>query len=537
MPALLQFLQFLPVALLLASGLLEIFVVSRRDSDAEPGVLWLLFCTVMAAGMAAVPAFVEFFWKGNHAALQQGYLAIALAVVASTAWYLKRQGRNRGLLLLNEKFRSGNPAAALCRKPGQILWVLGYRCVFLISLTVAAGLLLTPPAVPVSGQDWASTSNGPADPSGPPQQEFHPPAPVAGKPAIGPLVDPTRAEIPSAELSAMAAMATASMTRIPSIADPHSGPGRESQSILPPSMEQSSGDSPSVPVVAVPAVAARPVSRNSTYFSKVRPILRRYCVSCHGPDKQKGDLRLDSPDALRMGVNGKPVIVPGNPAKSRIAIVIGLPSDDDDHMPPKGSPVSISERALLTAWIGSGADLGDGVSIPAGHDGVFLVDSIAETLPAPDPKIIEILAAAHVVIRPLSKNGHLLELDFSHSDRARGDLQLAALEPMALNIFALDFSRTSIRDADLSFLAPMKNLNRLLLSRTSISDSGLALLSGSDSLEHLNLYSTSVTDAGLATIAELKSLKKIYLWQSKVTPAGVKTLQSQVLGLTVSNGE
>lgn len=535
MPALLQFLQFLPVALLLAAGLLEIFVVSRRDAAAEPGVLWLLFCAVVAAGLAALSGFTGYFWKGNHASLQQGFLAAALGTVGSVAWYLKRQGRNRGLLLLHEKFRQGNPAGPPTRKPGQILWVLGYRCVFLMALGTAAGLLLAKPVIPHSGQDLASASKEPADTSGSPQPHSQPAAPTTEAPAPA-LIDPTRDETPSAELSAMAAMATASMTRNPAAADPHSGPGMESGTSPDPSMENP-GESNSVPVVAVPAIAARPVSRNSTYFSKVRPIFRRYCVSCHGPDKQKGDLRLDSPDGLRAGVNGKPVIVPGNPAKSRITIVIGLPSDNDDRMPPKGSPVSVSERELLTAWIQSGADLGDGVSIPAGQDGVFLVDSIAENLPAPDSKLIETLTAEHVVIRPLSKNGHLLELDFSHSDRARGDLQLSELAPMALNIFALDFSRTSIRDADLAFLAPMKNLNRLLLSRTGISDSGLAHLAGSGSLEHLNLYSTSVTDAGLATIAGLKSLKKVYLWQSKATPAGIKTLESQKPGLAVSNGE
>ena len=246
---------------------------------------------------------------------------------------------------------------------------------------------------------------------------------------------------------------------------------------------------------------------------------------------------MDTPDFIRAGVNGKPVIVPGVPAKSRVYHVTGLPADDTDKMPPKGTPLNSSERAVLAEWITHGADLGDGVSIPAGHDGVFLVDTIAASLTAPDPGVMENLKKDHIVIRPLSQNGFVLELDFSHSDRARGDLKLSQLGPIALNIYALDFSRTNITDADLGQLVAMKNLSRLLLSRTRITDAGLASLKHNDSLEQINLYETAVTDTGLATLGSLPSLKKVYLWQSKATVEGAKQLQEQVPGLVVSIGE
>ena len=41
-----------------------------------------------------------------------------------------------------------------------------------------------------------------------------------------------------------------------------------------------------------------------SYNREIRGILTKYCVDCHGPDKQKGDMRLDEidPDVVR----GKP---------------------------------------------------------------------------------------------------------------------------------------------------------------------------------------------------------------------------------------
>ena len=32
------------------------------------------------------------------------------------------------------------------------------------------------------------------------------------------------------------------------------------------------------------------------FRQNVKPLLQKYCVDCHGPDKQKGDMRLDTID-------------------------------------------------------------------------------------------------------------------------------------------------------------------------------------------------------------------------------------------------
>jgi len=66
--------------------------------------------------------------------------------------------------------------------------------------------------------------------------------------------------------------------------------------------------------------------------------LSHYCESCHGPEKQKGKLRLDSLEALMKGGENGPVVVAGNPKKSPLVARVLLPATDDDHMPPEGKP-------------------------------------------------------------------------------------------------------------------------------------------------------------------------------------------------------
>ena len=99
--------------------------------------------------------------------------------------------------------------------------------------------------------------------------------------------------------------------------------------------------------------AARAGDRQADEFfeSKVRPVLAENCFSCHGPDKQKGGLRLDSRAALLKGAGGEPVVVPGEPDKS--PLIKAIRHDGDIKMPPKAKLPAPAIDAL-TAWVKMG---------------------------------------------------------------------------------------------------------------------------------------------------------------------------------------
>src|SRR5688572_4958565 len=90
------------------------------------------------------------------------------------------------------------------------------------------------------------------------------------------------------------------------------------------------------------------------FVDKVKPLLDSRCVSCHGPDKVKGGLRLDSRDAvLKAGESGQPAVVPGKPAHSLLLQVV-MHSKKDLEMPPKEKLTS-NDVAVLERWIRDGA--------------------------------------------------------------------------------------------------------------------------------------------------------------------------------------
>jgi hypothetical protein len=90
------------------------------------------------------------------------------------------------------------------------------------------------------------------------------------------------------------------------------------------------------------------------YVRDVQPILAQRCYSCHGPQKQKSGLRLDTVAGLLEGGDSGPAIVPGKSSQSRlIKAVCGL--EDVPAMPPKGERLGAAQVALLRAWIDQGA--------------------------------------------------------------------------------------------------------------------------------------------------------------------------------------
>lgn len=105
----------------------------------------------------------------------------------------------------------------------------------------------------------------------------------------------------------------------------------------------------------LPAFASDPASRAAlTFFEKeVRPILANRCYDCHGEEKQKGGLRADHIEYLKVGGDNGPALVPGNPAASPLMEAVHH-ANEDFKMPPK-EKLPDAEIAVLQKWIEMGA--------------------------------------------------------------------------------------------------------------------------------------------------------------------------------------
>src|SRR5439155_70716 len=61
------------------------------------------------------------------------------------------------------------------------------------------------------------------------------------------------------------------------------------------------------------------------------------CFRCHGEERQKGDLRLDSLESVHKGGEDGKVIGPGKSKESLLVVAVAQ-LDDETAMPPKPKP-------------------------------------------------------------------------------------------------------------------------------------------------------------------------------------------------------
>src|SRR5580692_5974187 len=107
-------------------------------------------------------------------------------------------------------------------------------------------------------------------------------------------------------------------------------------------------------VIAILGVAmeARAGDADSLTFERhVRPILKAYCLDCHGGGaKLEGKLDLRLRRTAAIGGKSGPALVPGEPDESLLVHRIR-----EREMPPGEKKVPPEQVAVIERWIASGA--------------------------------------------------------------------------------------------------------------------------------------------------------------------------------------
>jgi uncharacterized membrane protein len=110
-----------------------------------------------------------------------------------------------------------------------------------------------------------------------------------------------------------------------------------------------------------PAPTPTPTGTDKLVFQDViMPIFVAKCNKCHGEEKQKADLRMDTFEwVMKGGENSaekKNNIVPGKPEESLTIQSIISAVDEDGHMPPEGKDqLTPAEIAMIRYWVQAGA--------------------------------------------------------------------------------------------------------------------------------------------------------------------------------------
>ena len=117
------------------------------------------------------------------------------------------------------------------------------------------------------------------------------------------------------------------------------------------------------------APAAKPAAAKAATFVEIKPLLEKYCYSCHGGDDaakaagkaagsmSKSALTMDTLENLtKGGKSKKPGIVAGKSAESEVVARLKLAAaKGKGFMPPKDPSPTADEIKKIADWIDAGA--------------------------------------------------------------------------------------------------------------------------------------------------------------------------------------
>ena len=277
------------------------------------------------------------------------------------------------------------------------------------------------------------------------------------------------------------------------------------------------------------AALAASADPNTFYGARIQPIFTARCISCHGADKHKGNLRLDSYLGLMRGGKDGTVIQTGNIQGSDLFRRITLPAGHDDFMPKGKPPLTADQVKTIELWIGAGAS--DKIAISAIKDapsGSLVraevkfeeIDPTAVTKlrSGVAPAVAELQKQFPNILDYDSRGTADLRLNASIFGSKFGDRDLEAFAPIAEHITVADLSRTAITDHSAAAIAAMSRLRVLRLMDTHLTDAAFLRLETLNQLESLDVFGTPITPAALPGIAKLPKLSHFYAGQTGIVP-------------------
>ncbi len=280
------------------------------------------------------------------------------------------------------------------------------------------------------------------------------------------------------------------------------------------------------------------------YTHLIKPILEAKCIACHNSSKAKGELVMETPEQLLKG---------GKKGKLWDTTAVGfglmmqrvhLPMDEKMHMPPRGKvQLTDEEIKALYYWIKGGSSFTAKITDLASTDTLRTVAaSFFKTIegesyafePAKET-VIKKLNNDYRVVAPLAIGSPALGVEFFGASFFKAE-QLKELQGIAEQIVSLTLNKMPVKDDDIKYITPLKNLRKLNLAFTQISGAALTQLKDLKELQQLSLSGTAVKTADLAVLKNLPKLSSLYIWNTAINSNDIAAIKKQFPKIAIGTG-
>ncbi len=290
-----------------------------------------------------------------------------------------------------------------------------------------------------------------------------------------------------------------------------------------------------------PGLSADQLPEAQIFEELVMPIIERKCVSCHNPQKAKGELLLNSLAGWQRGGENGPILQAGLAAESALITRVSLPKEDELHMPPAGKlQLSNEERNFLRWWIENMEhyehQLQDLQTTPEVDKYLAsLLESDQPDVDRPTLRQLAALAEYGFVANLQSEKDPWLTVELAQAD-SFDTRQLKRLRPIAAAVQTLDLSHAQFSEGNLSALRHCVNLKHLNLSHSEFESEALAVLEDFPQLETLNLYGTGVSASLFDQLITVPNLERLYLGATAIANEEIKQAQGRFPELEIIQG-
>ncbi|MBS1914813.1 MAG: hypothetical protein JST87_00980 [Bacteroidetes bacterium] len=284
----------------------------------------------------------------------------------------------------------------------------------------------------------------------------------------------------------------------------------------------------------------------------IQPILNAKCISCHNPNKLKGELDLTKIESIIKGGKSGNTIVAGDIDKSELFHRITLPKESAKYMPADNRPsLTPIEIGFIKRWIESGADYKKNITasgvddktkyLIAAYLGIDEENNLEIKLPEVPPAdsvALRQLKEMKIIIRSVSSKSNLLEASFvmvQKTSPSQTSSMIERLSAIKAQLYRLDVSNCNLTSEEIKIIAGFLRLNKLEIQKNNLTDESIEPLSALQQLTVLNAGQNNFSDKSISTFKKISALKKINLWQTQVTEQGIKELQSQMKGVEVEH--
>ena len=275
----------------------------------------------------------------------------------------------------------------------------------------------------------------------------------------------------------------------------------------------------SIPTPVVEVEEVKMVDSSLTVYEKaVAPILAQKCVSCHGPDKVKGKLQLQSPALILKGGKDGNIL---NGIQNQEALLlqrIHLPNADEKHMPPADKlQLTLEELTLLTKWVKAGGNFTKKISELAKTDSLAIL-AMAYKAPAkgsgdnknnaPDLKQYN---SNYLTVNYLYNGSEEIEVNFFQGTFYKIE-QLKNLEKIKDKIVSLNMQGMPINKEDLAIIVQFTHLKKLNLNYTNLKMGDLEAVKSINSLTNLSICGIEINQNSLKTLLDKAPFTEVHIW-------------------------